>query len=1023
LLREIQDIHASLWISASAGTGKTKSLIDRILSLLLNGSIPSRILCLTYTKAAAVEMSERLNDYFINAAKMTDAGVIQELQDMGFSERYLKRMRELSQLVLQQDWVKIQTIHSFAYSIIQKFPLETGLLPGMKQCEDHEKTQLLMEAFCFVVKQPDLKSHLSIIARHTLSLTNILQDHTLMQLRKFFGRYSTQSDIKRLFSTYFNINIDDIDQPYEEVALKLKKELLNQDFRNCLSSAIKRLELSSKSTDCDTRSLLTQISNGNLDNMRKLIYTENGSLRARQLYTKDVESNELRNAIEKIKQDVDKYFEKKNILESANANISLFIVLNKIIQHFSENKIVKHIMDFDDIIIATIELLQNNIDWVMYKIDQSIDHVLVDEAQDTSPEQWKIIELITDDFFSVSNSQKTIFIVGDEKQSIYSFQGADVSLFNKMKSVFKDKAKGCGQKFYDINLNTSYRSDGAILKFVDDVFKTDFPNVHHVSSKNENKGVVEVISFSNDGVALPEYTAQLIADAIQRQLPVKNYARGAQPQDFLILFRHRDIETMNKICSELQKMHIPVSGIDRVPLKDELVVEDLVTLAQFVENPHDDLTCARVLKSPIISMSEDDLMNLCLSRQTETLWNYLLSDPKILSKYDIESLKRYTQLRLSTFSFFETILIDGVKDKLVHHFGGKSLMMINEFLNVCFNYEKEYSPLLSEFLRWFRHFDQTIKKEYNGSCNEVRLMTAHSSKGLQAPFVIIADAHFVSSKGMHILQDKENLFWNFNKKYLTNSVLQILKNQINLRNQESTRLLYVAMTRAESYLYILGNEDSKDGSWYKKIRKSSLLTPDESQNTEVNKFRYGEYDWREFPKIVEDVQHNDDMYIPDWYYQKFQIAEISEKQQEMDKYMLFGECVHALLSNVSTYREDLSLISDEIMIQFNLSHEDKSRALQMANQVYKKLPFLFNNSAKSEVTFFYNGKEGRIDHIVTVQNETWIIDWKSGTPDETIPEAYKEQLRLYQSAYENIKHIRARIAVVWVQNQTLIEIH
>ena len=1021
MLSEIRDTRASLWISASAGTGKTKSLIDRILALLLDGAIPSHILCLTYTKAAATEMLERLNSYFTKTDGMSDAEVIQELINLGFSEKYLSRVRELSKQVLQQDWVKIQTIHSFAFSIIQKFPLETALLPGVKQCEDYQKTQLLNEAFRAVVQDKKLEKHLKNIARYTLSLVDLLKDHTLMLLRKFLSKYPTDHDIEKFFSIYFDVSPEILQLPYDDAIDQFVNSVMTEDYRNKLTMAIKLLDKSDKSTSANTKNLLMTMLDGNFSESKNLIYTADGKPR-KTLYTKDVDTPALHDALQTIKFGVEKYIEYENGLRSAHANISLFIVLKNIAQYFHQQKKAQHIIDFDDMILETIELLKNNFDWVMYKIDQGIDHVLVDEAQDTSPDQWRIIELITEDFFAVAQSQKTIFIVGDEKQSIYSFQGADVSLFNKMHARFERKATECGQKFYTVKLNTSYRSDGAILKFVDDVLASDFPGMIHVPSKNENKGIVEIATFEKNSTALPEYIAQLIDDAIRNQLPVKNYSRGAQPQDFLILFRHRDLETMNKICEALHNRKIPVSGVDRVLLKDELIVEDLIALAQFVENPLDDLTCARVLKSPIVGMSEDDLMQLCLARENQYLWHFVLKNSKIFEKYNLQSLLEYTKLKLSSYNFFETVLLSGVKEKLIQHFGGRCVAMLNEFLNVCYNYEQQSSPLLSDFLRWFRNFDQTIKKEYNGNRNEVKLMTAHSSKGLQAPFVIIADAHFLNNKGKTILHDNENLFWNFDSSRLPKAVQQILDHEKNSHYEESMRLLYVAMTRAETYLHIFGEAGTGQKSWHKKVLQSSLLKSLQSSNDEIQKFGFGEYESCDFQKIADEKFHEEEITIPEWYYQKFPDVQNYENIEKQSNATIFGDCVHSLLRKVCIYQDDLKIMADSIVDSFDLNDADKQCAIETAMKVYQKLPKLFNESAKSEVSFFFEGKEGRIDHVVQIDDEVWIIDWKTGEPIDPIPDEYKNQLRFYQRAYENLLNIRARIAIVWTKNQNLIEV-
>ena len=715
MLDEVKDARASLWISASAGTGKTKNLIDRILALLLNGAEPSHILCLTYTKAAAGEMLDRLSRYLNHWQQLSDSEVINELIEMGFSEKYLPRVRELYEKSLENNWVNIRTIHSFGMNLLKKFPLETGLYPGAKLCDDNQKKQMLEDSFNYVLNQREFHADLKNIAQYTSSILDLIKDNTIIKVRKFFDEHRDYESIRKFFVIEFEIDEDLLDLDQEKALQKIKSKIFGENFQNHFMKLADLLSFGSK-TDQDKANYLKKSSKFGGDDFISAVLTKELTP-AKNLCTKKIETARLKSDLLDLQNKTLTYLNEKRKLIATKINISFFVVLNAIINKFIEHKIDQHLVDYDDVIISTLELLKNNLSWVLYKIDRNINHILVDEAQDTSPEQWEIIRRLTSEFFAHEYSEKTIFVVGDEKQSIYSFQGANVELFEKMHKKFQTDSINCKQKFFDIELNKSYRSDGNILKFVDKVFESDFENIKHDTVKNSSAGVVEIVDLfeksDNDSEnELAKYIADFIDNSIKNHVAVKDGSRAARPEDFLILFRHRKIEIMNLICDELKKKNIPVSGVDRVLLKDETIVEDLISLAEFKNFPFNELVCACVLKSPIVGMSEEDLMQICLAREDKNLWTYILEREDICEKYPIGDLRKYLDLDLSVADFFHFVLVDGLREKFLNRLGEKCLTALDEFLAVCENYQKQYSPNLCNFLRWFEKNDQTIKKDF-----------------------------------------------------------------------------------------------------------------------------------------------------------------------------------------------------------------------------------------------------------------------------------------------------------------------
>ncbi len=1017
---EVKDTKASLWISASAGTGKTKNLIDRILALLLNGVEPSHILCLTYTKAAAGEMLDRLSKYLNHWQQLSDSKVINELIEMGFSKNHLPRVRELYKQNFEKEWVNIRTIHSFGMNLLKKFPLETGLYPGAKLCDDNQKKQILEDSFNFVLNKKELHNDLKNIAQYTSSILDLIKDNTLIKVRKFFDKFGDYKSIRKFFANEFNVDQSLLNINQEKALQKIKSKIFGENFQNHFAELADILSFGSKMDQSKAGYLKKSAEDGGDDFISAVMTKE--LTPAKNLCTKKIETSKLKSDLLNLQNNTLAYLNEKRKLIATRINISFFVVLNTLIKKFEEYKTDKHLIDYDDVIISTLELFQNNLSWVFYKIDRNINHILVDEAQDTSPEQWEIIHCLTSEFFAHEYSEKTIFVVGDEKQSIYSFQGANVGLFEKMHKKFRADSVNCGQKFYDIDLNKSYRSDGNILKFVDKVFENDFVNVKHDTVKDFDSGVVEIVDLfekSDDDSEneLAKYIADFIDNSIKNHVAVKDRSRAARPEDFLILFRHRKIETMNLICDELTKRNIPVSGVDRVLLKDEIIVEDLISLAEFKNFPLNDLVCACVLKSPIIGMSEKDLMEICLARENKNLWTYISEREDICKKYPIGDLQRYLELNLSVADFFHFVLVDGLREKFLNRFGEKCLTVLDEFLAVCENYQKQYSPNLCNFLRWFEKNDQTIKKDFVDNGGEVRIMTVHASKGLQAPFVILADSHFEPKASNSIVSNENGkIFWNFGKKMSTKNILEIINQNEKYREAEAQRLLYVALTRAESYLCILGENGTRGigkNCWYSKLKDCA-----ENFSREGRSLKLGGYPTTS--EIYEEKISEQKIEIPGWYYQKLPPLENISQEKIKTPQTEFGDCVHLLLKNISTYQDSKILLS--FAQAFEISEEEKLKATDIAQNIFKKFPLLFDKNSQSEVTLFFENQEFRIDKIAQINNEIWIIDFKTGSPQKKIPIEYQSQLRNYQKIYKKVTNTDAHAAILWTENLELAEI-
>ncbi|MDR1335052.1 MAG: UvrD-helicase domain-containing protein [Holosporaceae bacterium] len=1168
MLDEIKDIGASIWISASAGTGKTKSLIDRILALLLGGVNPAKILCITYTRAAAAEMLDRLSQQLYRWQKMEMGDLEQELLSFGIGRLCTNsRLCDISQripyaialarsLFVQStnaaEWVQIKTIHSFCLGLLEKFPLETGLLPGFTTGDDYQINALLREAISSVMQQRENLHSLEYISRFTLDLFAILKNYRTW--------LTNIGDIKSTYLSFFQIVAGEANplvkndnkwlESIVDFDVQMDSHLLQQMlWKEQKQKFLQMADVLSFGNGEDTKKaqLLRSAAVGNSTEFLSVFLTKEYILRNRlcsaQLAKKypDFPSQMLEAA-----KWVQEFWEQKKTYVSAKANIEFFSIISRIITKFNELKWANHCIDFDDIVTITAVLLKN-IEWVMYKVDSNIDHILLDEAQDTSPEQWEIIRAISDEFFATQHPSKTIFVVGDDKQSIYSFQGADVCVFHKMHQYIRNKSTASGQRFHDVVLNISHRSGGNILSFVDDVcgplfsnrllskqrYSEEFlgvtgattklseerefrknSNIKHIASRSSNGGVVEIVDpFTDDDVEnddadddawrivknqrerrsasskLAAYVGNTINDAITGGVWVDSRRRSAQPSDFMILFQRRDAVAMKDIASALSALSVPVCGLDRFLLEKELIVEDLIQLATFALFPTDDLSCACVLKSPIVGMNEEDLMRACIDRTEKRvcLWNYLLQNEELCSKYNLRQLQSNLDgvFGKSALEFFMIFMTDGTREKFINRLGEECLDVLHVFLETVMFYENQSNSGagLDGFLEWFRSFQHEIKRESSGQNNAVRLMTVHSSKGLQSPFVLLADCHFFRMPQEAVLMSDDGLmFWDFSRHLRPEKIERLRGQRAALDLEESSRLLYVALTRAEDFLYILGEQGAHglpENCWYSTIRRHmNEVLFEQNLQYGFHSLRYGSYvnemqenvvaDAKPFAKnciTSSDVPES----IPDWFSQKLSPSFPAEEEAKTpysrdsipsfhsNNYLesaIYGECVHLLLSEMPKYlrccghgggSDDFdhlcSSIGDYLLRDFSLSDVQKFAAKHEAFNVLRQaeLEFLFDAAALSEVPLLFENREGRPDKVAFKDDDVWIVDFKTTASavvftdqQKNVPSAYIDQLRFYRKIMEKIpnfigstdcKFQNVRIAILWTKCAQLQELY
>jgi ATP-dependent helicase/nuclease subunit A len=653
----------SAWVSASAGSGKTKVLKDRVLRLLLADVPPAKILCLTFTKAASAEMSNRIADQLAKWSAMSDGDLAKDIREVSGHSPTLElvaRARRLFARVLDTPGgMKIMTIHAFCQSLLRRFPLEAAVAPHFTLIEERDATALLGEARDEMLNaaraesDPALRQALDgVVARMLEGRLNDLMKE-LFGRRARFERLIGSADmpaIRAALRTTLGVGAD---ETRESV---LREAVVDSAFQKAALHRAATAMASGKKTDVEranqVKGWLEQSIDWRMesfDDYYGVFLTQKRTIQDK-LPTKGVESTYPGTAavLETEARRLLTVGERLRAVEVAAATEALIHVSADVLRRYTRRKAVAAQLDYEDLILKTVDLLQRPgiAPWVLYKLDGGIDHVLIDEAQDTNPEQWRVIDKLTDEFFAgqgTSENPRSIFAVGDRKQSIFSFQGAQPDEFLRFRQHFHDRA----QRFQRVDLNVSFRSTHAVLEIVDTVFGggaragvSDEPITHRVSRIGEyGEIVVWPIAAAvkteppapwqpptvRELAAAPEARlaesiateiAHLVATAATRQ---RGEPRRLGPGDIMILVRNRT-KFMDLMVRALKRRAIPVVGVDRMTLLDQIAVMDLIAFCRFLLLPDDDLNLAALLKSPLVGMTEDELFAVCIDRGGRHVW-------------------------------------------------------------------------------------------------------------------------------------------------------------------------------------------------------------------------------------------------------------------------------------------------------------------------------------------------------------------------------------------------------------------
>jgi ATP-dependent helicase/nuclease subunit A len=1097
----------SAWVTANAGAGKTYVLVQRVINLLLDGVAPEKILCITFTKAGAANMAKRVFETLAKWTTLDDTGLDKAILDLsGNKPDAMKRAaarRLFARALETPGGLKVQTIHAFCTQLLHQFPFEANVAARFEVLDEAERNEMLERLTLQVLLEgaekadSDLGRALSVAMMAAADVT--FRDVVREAIGKHDAIATWVTDKGGLPAALAGLSKSLGVAPSDDVA-KVDAEFFSASL---IPSAqwpafAEGLAQGSK-TDNDRargfKDIQTQTGAERLETYLDIFCTKERSAR-KTIATKSIKDQALVDRLIDEQDRICKLLGRRRAVICRDRSAALLTVAYDVLKRYRDEKERRGLLDYDDLIDRTGELLTSvDARWVHFKLDLGIDHLLVDEAQDTSKKQWDIIVALTDEFAAGAGARdviRTIFVVGDEKQSIYSFQNAAPREFADRRLYFMQRFEKAGLKFIPMKFEHSFRSGDSVLGAVDTVFKDIFRSVTsdeggfppHIALPDVPAGLVEIwepeqpderpamqgwdapfdtVSETSPRVKL----ARRIASAVQR-LIARNEAK---PGDILILVRSRG-ELFEAIIRALKNAEIAVAGADRLVLTEHIAVMDLMVLADALLLPQDDLALATVLRSPLFGFSDQDLYDVAYNRSPLSLREALAQRPGetfAAAAARLEELARAAR-RETPFTFYANILgAGGGRRQIWSRLGPEANDALDEFLNLALDYERRETPSLQGFVAWLRDAQTEIKRDMEIARDEVRVMTVHGAKGLEAPVVILADttSRPTGPKPPRLLTIDGAMIWPESKTEDVPAVADARTSADRETENEYRRLLYVAMTRAEDRLIICGADGKTkrpDGCWYGLVCEplGASLVEEDDNGEKVFRYRKAQAGKPQAAaQSAGEVSQKPIDELPAWLHQpapaqaplaiplapssafdddieRFapNAGSAADREKALDK----GRIVHRLMQSLP----DIPAEHRQGAAARHLKHAaakfndaEQAAIVQQVLAILSDPDFaeLFAPRSRAEVPII--GKipnndgppfyvSGQIDRVAVTANEVLIADYKTDrVPPRTLDEVkpYVAQLALYRAVLARIyPHKTVRAALLFTEGPQLMEI-
>src|SRR5437867_4921955 len=785
---------ASAFVSANAGSGKTHVLVQRVIRLLLADVAPEKILCITFTKAAAANMAERVFTTLGHWVTLDDDALDAAIREAGIpnpSARLRKSARKLFACALETPGgLKVQTIHALCTRLLQQFPFEANVPARFAVLDDRDQNEMMERAnlgvFLEASRHPDsatgralmmaMASAADVTFKDVVREACLSRDHFMAWTDAAGSAQAAAAQISAALGVNPDDRIEDVERDIVDGPNLPRSRW--QDIAVVLETGSK--------TDQDQaarlRSALVFTGAAQVDEYLGVFLTEADRTPRKAVVTKKFCDNNpaIGRLIESEARRILPLIERRRAVVARDRTEALLYIATAAAANYRREKQERGLLDYDDLIDKTLEMLDRvSSGWVHYKLDRGVDHVLIDEAQDTSPRQWDIVAHIISEFTSGEGARdgvtRTIFAVGDEKQSIFSFQGAAPREFDSRRRGLDKKFRDAGLKFDPVSFTCSFRSGAAILQSVDHVFRDEeiYRSIHAVDIGNpihhaladagpsqidlwelaetDDRQDIEGWRAPFDGVAATSPEVKL-ARRIQAEIKSrvgsgvmtgsKGDRRPLRYGDMLVLVRRRG-NAFDAVIQALKHAGIPVAGADRLKLTEHIAIIDLMNHADALLLPQDDLALAVALKSPLFGLTDDDLFKIAWQRNGSL--RAALAERAAAHGRLRDALWRLEQCERrfsheTPFAFYAWLLGgDGGRARILRRLGHEANDALDEFLELALNYERKAPASLQGFMAWLRTADLEVKRDMEISRDEVRVMTVHGAKGLEASVVFLVD--------------------------------------------------------------------------------------------------------------------------------------------------------------------------------------------------------------------------------------------------------------------------------------------
>jgi ATP-dependent helicase/nuclease subunit A len=1130
------DPASSAFVSANAGSGKTHVLVQRVIRLLLNDVPPEKILCITFTKAAAANMAERVFSTLGHWVTLDDAALDAAIVEAGIARPDAKlrmRARELFACALETPGgLKVQTIHALCTRLLQQFPFEANVPARFTVLDERDQTEMMERANLAVLLdasrdpgsptgralQTAMASAADVTFKDVVREACLSRDHFMAWTDAAGSADAAAAQTAAALGVNAGDRIEDVEREI------IDGPHLPRSHWEEIASVLDTSSNADRKQADRLREALTLTGIEQVDNYLGVFLTEtertpratvvtNNFIRGNPAIGRLFEAEILR---------LTPLIERRRAVTIRDRTQALLHIATAAAANYRREKQERGLLDYDDLIDKTLAMLDRvSSGWVHYKLDRGVDHVLIDEAQDTSPRQWDIVAHIISEFTSGEGARdgiiRTIFAVGDEKQSIFSFQGAAPREFADKRQHFQTRFKAAGLNFDPVSFTYSFRSGVSVLRAVESAFQIQ--EVYQ-SITSDRDGMPRHEALTDAGPSLIElWDLQLPDgkqdiegwrapfDGLSQKSPEVKLARRIQAEikrlvesgimtghsgdrrplrygDMLVLVRRRG-NAFDAVIQALKHANIPVAGADRLKLTEHIAIIDLMNLADALLLPQDDLALAVVLKSPLFGLSEDDLFKLAWQRRGSLRWAldlHAATDGKFEAALRRLRTCEARVLQDTPFAFYAWLLGgDGGRMRILRRLGHEANDALDEFLELALAYERKAPASLQGFMAWLRAADTEVKRDMEISRDEVRVMTVHGAKGLEAPVVFLVDTTSSPSdtqrlKLIHLPRGNAAphapgvVVWAGRKADDPTAVAAARAAMLGETEDEYRRLLYVAMTRAADRLIVggcmPGNMNTiRKFSWYDLIVKGlgnsglheqAIETPDGTvkrysrpedatapQGAAAAAATSAPSDlpaWLRTPAPTESPP--DSLLRPsDPAENEGRSIRTGESVQLRARALQRGTLVHRLLQSLPDLaierRRDAAL---KYLARNADGWTDGDRAA-LAEALLaligdNRFGQVFGAGSRAEVAIAGRLQRpgrphalvsGQIDRLVVTSGEVLIVDYKTNyaPPDlaAEAPRTYVRQLALYRAVLQKLyPRLPVRAALLWTERPELMEI-